>query len=316
MERLVFGDPNLNKEIYSQPLRLSFSQIENYILCPACYFGRKRRELEKPEVGEVVQLGNFLAGVISSAHLVGKIGLKFESSQNFIRFAKFRYPKTLQNKEAEEMRDFLNNMPPKKMRTLEYILASYYNDNRFAKVIGKEKEIKGQMGNVLIWGRIDQIREAVNENGGKIIEIVEMKFNQKPNIWNSFQLGLYCYLEELTTNFDRPITGVIYNLLGRRRFFQTNTDLSLIPQIVENVSKAINLGYDEQNDSHNHLPLSKKRGGKEGIQGQFDSWPKITQSDNFILGQKHYQAAKALLNDYKNSCRWREEDLSEKKISH
>jgi len=312
MEKLAFGDPRLIKEVRSRPLRLSFSQTEDYLSCPGCYFGRQRRELEKPGEEEIVHIGKFLAGVIASAYTRGRVGLKFENTRSFIAFAKFKYPETLEGKEKEETQKFLREVTPKQIRTIEHILAGYYDDNQNARVVETEKEVKGQLAGILIWGRIDQVREATDEKGQKVLEIVEMKFHQKPNIWNSFQLGLYCYLQEAARTLDFPIRGVIYDLLGRRRFVRTDADPSLIPIIVVNVAAAIDLGYDEQDETHVHFPQSRRRGGKEGVQKEFAEWAELARGEDFGLGREHYLEAKELLNEYKKSCRWREENLREK----
>ena len=110
MEKLAFGDPRLIKEVRGRLLRLSFSQIQEYLVCPGCYFGRKKRELEKPAEKDIVHIGKFIAGVIASAHSKGKTGLKFESSRSFIAFAKFKYPDTIEGKEKEETQRFLRQI--------------------------------------------------------------------------------------------------------------------------------------------------------------------------------------------------------------
>jgi hypothetical protein len=312
MEKLAFGDPRLIKEVRGRPSRLSFSQIEDYMLCPRCYFGRQRRELEKPGEEDIVHIGKFLAGVIASAHTKGKVGLKFENPRSFIAFARFKYLETLEGREKEETQKFLREATLKQMHTIEHILAAYYDDNRAARVVETEKEVKGQLGGILVWGRIDQVRAAIDKNGRKVSEIVEMKFNQKPNIWNSFQLGLYCYLEEAARTLDLPIRGVIYDLLGRRRFIRRNAGSLLIPFIVVNVAAAIDLGYDELGEAHIHFPQSRRRGGRKGVQGEFAEWAEMTRGEDFALGREHYLEAKELLDEYKKSCRWREENLREK----
>lgn len=292
--------------------RLSFKGIQEYLVCPACFFGKRiRHTLEDPAVRDVVKIGTFLAGVISNAHVLGKPGIKFKTAGKLIGFAYSGYPKLLEGRKYRETEDFLTRLTPSTRKTINGLLASYFGDNGDAKVLKTEAIVKAQLGDDLVWGIIDQIREGRNEQGNPTIDLVEMKFNQKPNIENSFQVGLYAALKNQDPQPVWPIRQIIYDLLGRRRFTLVLADGSLITQIIENTRQAIALGYDGQEGSHRHLPQTKKIGGQEGRQRSFDGIFELTRPATWEQGRILWQEARSKKRAYFESCHWQVEQRRE-----
>lgn len=290
--------------------RLSFKQIQEYFECPACYFGKRiKKTLDKPPENESVHIGIFLGGVISQAHSSKKEGLKFKSVADFIGFALYRYADTLLGRELEETREFLDSITPKQKQTVSNLLASYYRDNRNARVLASEKTAEGEIGGGLVWGRIDQLREGRDSKGRKVIEIVEMKFNQGPTIENSLQTGIYRYLEEEASEI--PIVPVIYNLLDRTRYVLESSSRDLIPEVVQGVRLSINAGFDGAIQEHKHYLLKKRFGGGEGTPIQFEGWGDLTKSTAWFQAQETFKDAQNKLLAYFASCKWKKIDLRE-----
>lgn len=301
---------NLAAETEKRPNRLSFKAIQEYLICPSCYFGRRvRRELDKPKTRDVLNIGTFLSGVIAGAHTPRKRGLKFESTRAFIGFANFKYADTLLGREKEETEKFLASFSKKQRETINHILASYFEDNKEAKVLGSEKTVEGFLGGCFVWGRIDQLREGKDWEGNKVLEVVEMKFNQELNIQNCFQLGVYTSLLSKDPKIQLPIHQVIYNLLSRRRFTLYPRNSNLILEIVSLVKGAIEAGYDERDSKHVHFPQKRKFGGNEGTKAQFPSWELSTRPSNWNNGKRFHLAAREKLTDYFKNTGWQVENL-------
>lgn len=291
--------PDLLPDAEKATRHLSFKAIWDYLTCPGCFFGQRvRHELDKPQERDVLNIGTFLSGVIASAHTPKKRGLKFDNTRSFIGFANFRYVDTLFGSEKRATEKFLDSFSKKQRETINHILAGYFADNRETKVLSGEKTVKGLLGGYLVWGRIDQLREEKDLAGNKVIDVVEMKFNQTPNIQNCFQVGIYTALLRKDPTIQLPLRQIIYDLLGRRRFILSSQNPNLIEEIVAMVGGAIEAGYDQRDNEHIHYPQKRKIGGIEGARTQFPGWEETTRPPNWHSGQNLHERAKEKLREY------------------
>lgn len=306
-----------------KPTKLSFKEVQEYLACAHCYFGKRvRKNVIQQEPSEEVKIGIFVASVISRTHLLRQRKTKFKTPESLHRFAFYGMGNYLVNKEFTEYKEYVKHLSAgewsftiddlekfkerggSEKDKVKELITSYWEDSDQALVMAQERKIEGQIAGVTVWGKVDQIRGRGYKSEVMKADIVDLKTtNEMSRFAASLQLGIYADLIEQTGQY-RDIRQVAYHIPKREVHIMENPNKKAIQKVIGHISQALEMGFDGQNPRHEHFVPKPGFSGATSSNLTFEDLLKQSKPRDYNEGAYHHRQAKIILSEYYNSLKW------------
>ena len=301
---------------------LSYSQIAEFLTCPACWRGHREKHWPVPKSKEMI-VSSFLHDLVADLHRpIDKEKIRFRSPKTLLSYMRKHHPRKLRGStEGKQWLDFLESEEgQEEIPAISEAVVRYYLMNKQARIEGIERQINfklvmGDVGEIPMVAILDQIKaepigDLRKKTGGRRRkfqrQIVELKRNVSPSrLWLSLQTGIQLLAyRAVYPDQQVPPKIVVYEFSTGKRFVRQGGDENKLIKGIFCAKRAMDLGFEDPSYRHSHYPQFKNQPQlyMEWLPGFEDEEGERIRQE----GKRWQRAAREAFEDYDNSCSWEE----------
>ncbi len=294
---------------------LSYTRLVEFLECPACCQVRTEgRGFRIPETEEMM-VGLIFQDLVADFHrpIKGE-RIRFKSPLTLLLYMRRHYPGKLEGfEEGERLLDFLRSEEGEKyLPSIAEASVRYLVINKWAileRAPGAQVEfvLSADGDQVLVTSRIDQVRkkpigEIQRRTPGRkrkfkrrVLKVTRRVGEDRSKL--NLQTGIQLLAYNASHSWKVPPEAVVYELETGKRYVKVGENEELLKEGLVWAKRAMDLGFDEQNPSHEHY-------------SQLEEGPEMEAIAECVgimsAGKEEYEAAKRFFEAYSDSCQWEE----------